>query len=752
MKSQTELVNVNKCKQIMSLSKRDIKETFWDVNETFQDNQCFNWSQYFLNIKKFLKTTIVSEGKLDVKYEYAKGCSSGRLYTSNGIQSMQSSIRNYIAGEYYTDYDMINCHPSILLHICKTMKIPATFLEQYVVNRANVLADNDLNKLDILTAINTDNNKKKRNNDYYNCFIFELIGIKKHILEQITITTTNDSNPDSSKINKYMCQIENDILTKASEYFGDCHKVLMFDGIMVDKAMTNDNDVKKLNKLFKKEYNGLIKWAVKSTDSNIELTNDVEELLEYGEQKEIFELTHFKSKSPFAFWICSTNSENINQWNQVTDTDFKNDAKKYQYMDFKNDGSLCKKSIFDKWMTDTTAREYETVEFIPYGQMNPTPSHVYNTFEHFEVNSPKHQDEYETVNTDNFDELINNLSNDNSEIAEYLMNYIAHMFQYPNINPQKIIVLKGWTGTGKDSLFITLQKLMGQSYVSTTSDLEKIFGSFNDILSCKLGLFLNEMEGSSGIRYKDRLKALSTVDSHNINAKHEKVIHQKNYSRLFINSNNDGCVNVDVNDRRYIIVSTGFKLVGNTKFWTKYYNNLDSIDWKKSLYAKLMNIDLTDFNVKDVPYNKEYDVMREKNISPLFDYMRHIIDNDEYDDMFEHINKNNEKVHLVKFKDFFKNYMDYLSTTGVEPDYQIKQTTIKQKLMTCNNSFIPFKQLWVNGKNTKWSIFDMNKMDEFLKTFIYKSTNTDDDEYIDNLVACPVTKKIKNDKYNTHLL
>ena len=111
---------------------------------------------------------------------------------------------------------------------------------------------------------------------------------------------------------------------------------------------------------------------------------------------------------------------------------------------------------------------------------------------------------------------------------------------------------------------------------------------------------------------------MCTVDSHGVNAKFEKVIHQKNYVRLFVNSNNDGCVNIDVNDRRYVVVSTGFKLVGDTKFWTTYYNNMESVDWRKSLYYKLMNIDLSQFKIKDVPINKEYDVMLEKNISPLF--------------------------------------------------------------------------------------------------------------------------------------
>ena len=106
--------------------------------------------------------------------------------------------------------------PFLVLHICNTMKIPATYLDQYVRDRANVLSSNDLIKLDILTAINTDNSKQKRSNDYYNCFIFELVAIKSAILKQIDMKTDIENSPDSSKINICICEIENELLTKAS--------------------------------------------------------------------------------------------------------------------------------------------------------------------------------------------------------------------------------------------------------------------------------------------------------------------------------------------------------------------------------------------------------------------------------------------------------------------------------------------------------------------------------------------------------
>ena len=288
---------------------------------------------------------------------------------------------------------------------------------------------------------------------------------------------------------------------------------------------------------------------------------------------------------------------------------------------------------------------------------------------------------------------------------------------------------------------------------------------FNQILSCKIALFLNEMEGSSGIKFKERLKDLCTTECHSINAKFEKAIRQKNYTRLFVNSNNDGCINVDVNDRRYVVVSTGFKLVGDTEFWTEYYNNLESSNWQKSLYSRLMDIDLSSFNIKDVPYSAEYEVMREKNVPPLFDYMKQIITNQQYNGFVTHVEKSTQKtMHLIKFKDFFKQYKNYLEDMGINPDYQIKATTIKQKLMTANNSFIADKLIRQNDKTERWSQFDMKAFDRFLNKFVFNEKQEGDVIDINDTTEC-VSNKNKNiksseqstsesgrDKYNTHLL
>ena len=80
---------------------------------------------------------------------------------------------------------------------------------------------------------------------------------------------------------------------------------------------------------------------------------------------------------------------------------------------------------------------------------------------------------------------------------------------------------------------------------------------------------------------------------------------------------------------------TGFGLIQNVKdsaqkiragaFWDKYFTDLRDSNWLKSLYNKLMGIDLTNFDPKKPPMTEEKALMREKNIDPLYIYMRGII-------------------------------------------------------------------------------------------------------------------------------
>ena len=90
---------------------------------------------------------------------------------------------------------------------------------------------------------------------------------------------------------------------------------------------------------------------------------------------------------------------------------------------------------------------------------------------------------------------------------------------------------------------------MGTKYVDITESPESLFGNFNDIMDSKLGLFMNELEGTDGIKYQEKLKAVACNIKNKVNGKFQKVVEQNNYCRICVNSNNDGCVNIHSGQR-----------------------------------------------------------------------------------------------------------------------------------------------------------------------------------------------------------
>ena len=70
------------------------------------------------------------------------------------------------------------------------------------------------------------------------------------------------------------------------------------------------------------------------------------------------------------------------------------------------------------------------------------------------------------------------------------------------------MVLKGREGAGKDLTIDILAKIMGRDndYIHRSSDMKELYGDFNCDIKNKLIVQCNEVEGKSGVEYKEKLK------------------------------------------------------------------------------------------------------------------------------------------------------------------------------------------------------------------------------------------------------
>ena len=220
-------------------------------------------------------------------------------------------------------------------------------------------------------------------------------------------------------------------------------------------------------------------------------------------------------------------------------------------------------SFHKLWLKDINRRDYENTVFVPFSEKTKvTP------FKIDAVNKEKNYNLFKGFNSQIIEEFstpawfidyLNSVFLVDSE-KEYVLKYIAHLIQYPEIRPDSCLIFKGLEGSGKDTILNIVKKLIGNQYVHSCQDLDSIFGNFNSNLSQKLVVQLNEIDQRSFINNKEAIKDYITRDNTTINQKNIKTRKEKNYVRLFMFSNNTTPICLDASNRRFILIEQNHAL------------------------------------------------------------------------------------------------------------------------------------------------------------------------------------------------
>ena len=671
-----ESISIQKAKYLYSLPNEIIKSEMYDSEELDENGKKWDADIYIKSIKKFLKRVIVEKGILKQKYKYSNRLKNkGRKYICGfGVQSLQHKLRGFLVSDYYTDYDMSNCHPTILNYIVKKEFSDTEFpgLDKYVKKRDKLLKTYNANKKTILISMNSD---KKTGSD--NTLIKGLDKEFKQIQDLLWNSSLYPEYKDESKKNKkgsflntVCCIYEGQILDKAISHLGDAVAVPMFDGFLIDNSLNSDAVLTDLNDITK-EYN--ITWTTKAHNEEIELDEDIileeEMLMDYDIAKVNFEEKYFMTSEPINFvkeFINDIGKKDIFIYNKQ---DFMCESSDFEYSEINKQGEAIEKSVFTKWMRDKTRRKYARLDFIP--NENYYSENVYNTFNGFDFNGTN-KINIEGVNV--FLDHLRLLVNYDEDSFKYLVSYIADMFQNTDTLPETALLFKSGQGVGKDLMIDYIQKILGQSYVYRTAKLEEVFDTFNGCLKNKIVLQLNEIQGSDGFSKKEKLKELITRKHNNINEKNIKQYTLSNYIRVFIFSNNMTPIEIPHDDRRYCVFECGKKK--DRSYYNKLVDNMKNPDILNSIAQYFKSYDISNFEIKDRPITKAYRTMQESNIHPIYDYLNDTFgDYGDYMEMYEdeyEIHKQTQSI-LIKpaiFKEGFTMFLQSREQTYIKHDFK----------------------------------------------------------------------------------
>lgn len=717
----TEKIDLHRAKYVLSLNFNEFQSIFWKKNELKFDNDKWDLKIYHKTVKKYLRKMIENKGVLKQNYKYGKDITNGRIYVDGcGVQSLQHCLRNFLIETIYKDIDIVNCHPCILYDLCKKYKLSCPQLKSYVKNRSEIISTYGVSKLDVIIALNSDKNKNK--NIWIKMLHEELAKIKIAVNEKntgIINVTDNENNPISSIFNRILSFYENKIIQgviKDKDYI-EFVGVPMFDGFLIEKEHSID---------LSNHQKGAIKFIEKSVITNINIPdfNEDGDPLSYENVKTQFEMKNFQIKNPLIYMSLVKDKYGNSDFQMYKKNEIIDLVQSYQFKNENDEDDKPTKCIFNKWLADETRRTYESFAFIPYSKNKPNinENEIYNTFKPFKSQIIDIETD-DKIDTSNFYELVNELCGGVDKIAyDYLLKYIAHMFQFPEIRPEVVIILMGTTGVGKDKLITMLLKLMGYiNYAYRTANQKDVFGEFTESIYNKLLLQFNEAEGKVALENHEALKNLCTEEENKINIKKKTLFHQTNLLRIFVVSNNKTPYNVQHNDRRGFIVKSTDKLQEDRIFFGKFTNDMNNKDYLNTLFTELMNIDLSKFDIKDRPKTDIFEKMRYDNITPIYYFMKDFINDKLYSkSMYVRKNKPDNEV-TISSNDFFDLFTRYLNRNNLEEHLKfLKTKTVKKDLDTIKG-IIADKPVKINGKTVRCHIFDVEIAMAYLKKNYFSS-------------------------------
>tara|TARA_R110000803_G_scaffold20214_2_gene52331 strand:+ start:2501 stop:4654 length:2154 start_codon:yes stop_codon:yes gene_type:complete len=111
------------------------------INSKMLDNDTMT---KLTNLKKRLKKNNNHTIKFIAKEKINKTKGVGRLYPSHNnpsLQDMPRNVRKALCYDKYTDLDVVNCHPVILMQVFKEHDIGCDSLGKYVINRESCLQE-----------------------------------------------------------------------------------------------------------------------------------------------------------------------------------------------------------------------------------------------------------------------------------------------------------------------------------------------------------------------------------------------------------------------------------------------------------------------------------------------------------------------------------------------------------------------------------------------------------------------------------
>lgn len=217
------------------------------------------------------------------------------------------------------------------------------------------------------------------------------------------------------------------------------------------------------------------------------------------------------------------------------------------------------------------------------------------------------------------------ICDNNYQLFDYLIRYLAHMLQKPQEKPGIMIVLLSGQGEGKGTFFKILQRIWPRTTL-LVSDVDEVVGKFNAALERNYIVCMDEALFAGDKKSLDKLKSLITESTCRIEQKHQPSRSINSYHRYFASSNHNHFAHVDKDDRRFLFVRLSSVHKQDQIYFDAVNDALEDDAVIAAMMYDLMNMDLTGFNVRKRPLTDEHLSQRLQSLNGFERYWYEVLE------------------------------------------------------------------------------------------------------------------------------
>lgn len=361
-------------------------------------------------------------------------------------------------------------------------------------------------------------------------------------------------------------------------------------------------------------------------------------LYPYQYVKYVFEKTHSKITDP----LCIV-EETKDDWLIRDDVTLKKVYLNVYCLSPEDNKKCC---FVERWLKDQYARTYEHLGFIPpRGRVDKDTLNMWKGFLIDSIDTPS------SGNVDPFLHHVEVLTGFSKEGAKYMINWLAHLIQFPGSLNGIALIFLSEEGAGKNIFWDGFANIIGKKYYYETADPQRdLFGRFCNGRRNKLLIDIDEANTKDTFANSEVLKNIISSQYFNYEDKGLRPITLNNFARLIFTTNNTLCVKISSSERRYVVYETSSKYIGNTKYFKALHEYMNDHGNQKAIIEYLRGIDITEVNwILDRPISETYKALKEICADPILKYLIY------YYDVIS-----TESYHIVSSSRLYDTFNEYL--------------------------------------------------------------------------------------------